>query len=280
MKKEKKMHNPGKNNFQAEKKYLGTANWLTIIRMLLMIPFVILMTIAFLFISKYNGTFWYDKIKLVGQQQYPVALSAIYWINVIIFLAAMITDFVDGHIARKTKTISQFGKIFDPIADKIATSLMLLFIALMNYSFLPIVVLFIVRDILVEGARIYAVKKDIKVASNWWGKTKTIVVSLALIVVAFAGPWMVKLDEKGNYTPDYLKLFFINIPLILGSIFSWITAIIYLAKYLKGITKDYSEEIKNQNDNQKKEINQVQEIKEQNKEENNSTEINQNEQNK
>lgn len=280
MKKEKKMHNPGKNNFQAEKKYLGTANWLTIIRMLLMIPFVILMTIAFLFISKYNGTFWYDKIKLVGQQQYPVALSAIYWINVIIFLAAMITDFVDGHIARKTKTISQFGKIFDPIADKIATSLMLLFIALMNYSFLPIVVFFIVRDILVEGARIYAVKKDIKVASNWWGKTKTIVVSLALIVVAFAGPWMVKLDEKGNYTPDYLKLFFINIPLILGSIFSWITAIIYLAKYLKGITKDYSEEIKNQNDNQKKEINQVQEIKEQNKEENNSTEINQNEQNK
>ncbi|PYF43199.1 CDP-diacylglycerol--glycerol-3-phosphate 3-phosphatidyltransferase [Metamycoplasma alkalescens] len=280
MKKEKKMHNPGKNNFQAEKKYLGTANWLTIIRMLLMIPFVILMTIAFLFISKYNGTFWYDKIKLVGQQQYPVALSAIYWINVIIFLAAMITDFVDGHIARKTKTISQFGKIFDPIADKITTSLMLLFIALMNYSFLPIVVFFIVRDILVEGARIYAVKKDIKVASNWWGKTKTIVVSLALIVVAFAGPWMVKLDEKGNYTPDYLKLFFINIPLILGSIFSWITAIIYLAKYLKGITKDYSEEIKNQNDNQKKEINQVQEIKEQNKEENNSTEINQNEQNK
>lgn len=280
MKKEKKMHNPGKNNFQAEKKYLGTANWLTIIRMLLMIPFVILMTIAFLFISKYNGTFWYDKIKLVGQQQYPVALSAIYWINVIIFLAAMITDFVDGHIARKTKTISQFGKIFDPIADKIATSLMLLFIALMNYSFLPIVVFFIVRDILVEGARIYAVKKDIKVASNWWGKTKTIVVSLALIVVAFAGPWMVKLDEKGNYTPDYLKLFFINIPLILGSIFSWITAIIYLAKYLKGITKDYSEEIKNQNDNQKKEINQVQEIKEENKEENNSTEINQNEQNK
>ncbi|WP_427902868.1 CDP-diacylglycerol--glycerol-3-phosphate 3-phosphatidyltransferase [Metamycoplasma alkalescens] len=280
MKKEKKMHNPGKNNFQAEKKYLGTANWLTIIRMLLMIPFVILMTIAFLFVSKYNGTFWYDKIKLVGQQQYPVALSAIYWINVIIFLAAMITDFVDGHIARKTKTISQFGKIFDPIADKIATSLMLLFIALMNYSFLPIVVFFIVRDILVEGARIYAVKKDIKVASNWWGKTKTIVVSLALIVVAFAGPWMVKLDEKGNYTPDYLKLFFINIPLILGSIFSWITAIIYLAKYLKGITKDYSEEIKNQNDNQKKEINQVQEIKEQNKEENNSTEINQNEQNK
>ncbi|SYV90080.1 CDP-diacylglycerol--glycerol-3-phosphate 3-phosphatidyltransferase, partial [Metamycoplasma alkalescens] len=79
----------------------------------------------------------------------------------------MITDFVDGHIARKTKTISQFGKIFDPIADKITTSLMLLFIALMNYSFLPIVVFFIVRDILVEGARIYAVKKDIKVASNW-----------------------------------------------------------------------------------------------------------------
>ncbi|CRH48151.1 CDP-diacylglycerol--glycerol-3-phosphate 3-phosphatidyltransferase [Chlamydia abortus] len=78
----------------------------------------------------------------------------------------MITDFVDGYVARKTKTVSNFGKIFDPIADKIATTLMLLFISLMNYSYLPIVILFIIRDIFVDGARVYAVKKDIKVAAN------------------------------------------------------------------------------------------------------------------
>ncbi|PZW01393.1 CDP-diacylglycerol--glycerol-3-phosphate 3-phosphatidyltransferase [Metamycoplasma auris] len=226
-----------KNIKKNQSKKIGLANWLTITRMILMIPFIILMTIAFYFISKHNGTFWYSGIKLVGGQKYPVLLSAIYWINVIIFLFAMVTDFADGYIARKTKTISNFGKIFDPIADKITTSLMLLFLVLMNYSFLPIVVLFIVRDILVDGARVYAVKKDIKVAANWWGKIKTIIVSLALLVVAFAAPWMTqKVNDK--FSTDSLKLFFINIPLLIGLLLSWISGIIYLSKYLKGITKD------------------------------------------
>ncbi|ENY68660.1 CDP-diacylglycerol-glycerol-3-phosphate-3-phosphatidyltransferase [Metamycoplasma auris 15026] len=238
---------------KTEIKKIGIANWLTIIRMVLMIPFIILMTIAFYFISKHSGTFWYDGIKLVGDQKYPILLSIIYWINVIIFIFAMITDFADGHIARKTKTISQFGKIFDPIADKITTTLMLLFLVLMNYSFLPIVVLFIVRDILVDGARVYAVKKDIKVAANWWGKIKTIIVSLALLVVAFAAPWMIQ-KVNGKPTTDYLKLFFINIPLLLGLLLSWISGIIYLSKYLKGIRNEshLNKETKESSDTQNK----------------------------
>ncbi|WP_330463578.1 CDP-diacylglycerol--glycerol-3-phosphate 3-phosphatidyltransferase [Metamycoplasma gateae] len=228
-------------------KKFGVANWLTVLRMALMIPFIILMSIAFLLVSKNGGTFWYNGIKLVGNQQYPITLSTIYWLNIIIFIFAMITDFVDGYIARKTKTISQFGKIFDPIADKITTTLMLIFLSLMNYSFLPIVILFIIRDILVDGARVYAVKKDIKVAANWWGKIKTIIVSLAILVVSFSAPWITKYIEKTkSYGTNETYLLYVNIPLIVGLVLSWISGIIYLSKYLKGISKQYQEDIKNQ----------------------------------
>ncbi|EPL03161.1 CDP-diacylglycerol--glycerol-3-phosphate 3-phosphatidyltransferase [Chlamydia abortus] len=78
----------------------------------------------------------------------------------------MITDFIDGHYARKHKTVSVFGKIFDPIADKVATTLMFLFLAIMEFTYLPLIILFIMRDILVDGSRMYASKKNIKIAAN------------------------------------------------------------------------------------------------------------------
>jgi len=78
----------------------------------------------------------------------------------------MITDFLDGFYARKTKTVSSFGKIFDPIADKVATTLMLLFLATYNFVYIPIVILFIIRDIIVDGTRVYAIKKNIEVSAN------------------------------------------------------------------------------------------------------------------
>lgn len=249
MKKNKKQLEKTK---KTNKTRFGVATWLTVLRIILMIPFIILMSTAFLLVTKFNGTFWYDGIKIVGEQKYSIALSAIYWINVLIFITAMITDFVDGYVARKTKTVSNFGKIFDPIADKIATTLMLLFISLMNYSYLPIVILFIIRDIFVDGARVYAVKKDIKVAANWWGKIKTIIVSLAIIAIAVSAPWFTKIDpDTGKHVTNNLYLLYVNIPLILGLILAWISGIIYLRKYLKGITKQYILDVEAQKNNVK-----------------------------
>lgn len=57
-------------------------------------------------------------------------------------------------------------------------------------TYLPVIILFIVRDILVDGTRIYAIKRNIKVQANIWGKIKTILISLAIIALAFAGPWL------------------------------------------------------------------------------------------
>ncbi|WP_373597871.1 CDP-diacylglycerol--glycerol-3-phosphate 3-phosphatidyltransferase [Metamycoplasma equirhinis] len=212
---------------------LGVANWLTILRMLLMIPFLAMMSAgAALILAKTGGGgFRYDGIKLIGSNSHKLALSIIYWTCVSLFIVAMITDFVDGFYARKTKTVSNFGKVFDPIADKVATTMMMIFLAIFNFTYLPIVILFIVRDIMVDGSRMYAAKKDVKVNANWWGKIKTIIVSLSLLVIAFSVPWL-----KEN--EDSLKQFYVNIPLLAGLILAWVSGIIYICKYLKGITKD------------------------------------------
>ncbi|WP_373440053.1 CDP-alcohol phosphatidyltransferase family protein, partial [Metamycoplasma equirhinis] len=70
-----------------------------------------------------GGGFRYDGIKLICSNSHKLALSIIYWTCVSLFIVAMITAFVDGFYARKTKTVSNFGKVFDPIADKVATTM-------------------------------------------------------------------------------------------------------------------------------------------------------------
>ncbi|AWX69208.1 CDP-diacylglycerol--glycerol-3-phosphate 3-phosphatidyltransferase [[Mycoplasma] anseris] len=231
-------------------KKFGTANWLTISRLLLMIPFIVIMCVVFALITKNGSFFGYlvenGKINFYGSEN-KVALSALYWINIVIFVAAMITDWADGFIARKTKTVTAFGKVFDPIADKIATNLMLMFLAIYNFTYLPIVILFIVRDILVDGCRVFATKKNIEIKANWWGKIKTIIVTLAIVVIAVSAPWLSKvfIETPTDQSPRYENyLIYVNIPLILGLVIAWVSGIIYMKKYLKGITEDLEEKHK------------------------------------
>ncbi|WP_412031380.1 CDP-diacylglycerol--glycerol-3-phosphate 3-phosphatidyltransferase [Metamycoplasma buccale] len=216
-----------KNN---NEKPLGIANWLTITRLILMIPFIAFMIAIFAmkFINK--TSFYYEGTTLKGDYN-PKTMAILYWINVVIFIVAMITDFVDGFVARKTKTVTEFGKIFDPIADKVATNLMIAFLAMLDYTFLVILILFIIRDILVDGTRVYATKNNVKVAANIWGKIKTLIVSFAIIFLAFASPWLV---NQTNETKKLL-IFYLNIPLIAGLFLAWISGIIYMKNYLKGI---------------------------------------------
>ncbi|ACF07217.1 CDP-diacylglycerol--glycerol-3-phosphate 3-phosphatidyltransferase [Metamycoplasma arthritidis] len=248
MKKQKKNKMPKDKKIRINKNKFGAANWLTVTRLLLMIPFLIIMTAMFALQTNGSKTeFWYEGILLKGSG-HPIWQSVLYWLNVTIFIVAMITDFVDGHIARKTKTISAFGKVFDPIADKVATNMMLIFLAMLNFTYWPIVILFIVRDIMVDGTRMYASKKNIKIQANIWGKIKTILVSFAILAIAFSGPWLTHLKDKENNDKSYV-LIYVNLTLIAGLIISWVSGIIYMTKYLKGIREDLVKELEKQFDN-------------------------------
>ncbi len=94
----------------------------------------------------------------------------------IIFIIAELTDYLDGRIARKYNVISNFGKVMDPLADKILTITALIGIALPPFDLISIVAVgvIIIREISVSILRQVYVKKKIYIPANQWGKIKTV----------------------------------------------------------------------------------------------------------
>lgn len=99
----------------------------------------------------------------------------------VIFSLAAITDLLDGYIARKRGQVSEFGKLVDPIADKIIVAAA--FIMLVHLGRAPawIVALIISREFAVSGLRAYAGTRSIVIEARFMGKTKTTLQVLAII---------------------------------------------------------------------------------------------------
>ena len=110
-------------------------------------------------------------------------LTIANFVNLIIFILASITDFLDGHIARKYNLVTTFGKFADPLADKILILAAMIILVEMQKlpAWIPIIVL--AREFMVSGYRLIAVEKGGKViAASKWGKLKTVTQMIAIIV--------------------------------------------------------------------------------------------------
>ena len=104
------------------------------------------------------------------------------WVSLGLFIVASLTDFVDGHIARKYNQVSDFGKFLDPLADKLLVlSAMCIFTW---WHLFPAWALMIVltREFAVTGLRLIAVQKGRVIAAGWSGKVKTFSTMVALCV--------------------------------------------------------------------------------------------------
>ena len=115
------------------------------------------------------------------------------WIDLVccvLFIIGSITDAIDGHIARSRNLVTNLGKFLDPLADKfLVDSAFLLLCTRLDFSghhqVLPIfAVLFIGRDIAMDGLRMIAASKGEVLAANIWGKVKT-AIQMGLIPVLF-----------------------------------------------------------------------------------------------
>ncbi len=138
-----------------------------------------------------------------------------YFIGLIVYAAGCITDFLDGKIARKYNLITTFGKLADPVADKMLTTAALL--ALMDASYCSIYIVFIVltREFAVTSVRLAASAQGVVIPANIWGKLKTVsqMVSTILIMLLMA------LTQAGVIGEDF--------PLaIISSVLLWITAVL------------------------------------------------------
>ncbi len=151
-------------------------NLITGFRILLLIPILVVMlvpqlTTHFLWSGKIAGSNIFLEINLG------------YIIAFVLFLIASISDFLDGYLARKWNVVSTFGKIFDPIADKILINSIMIVLVAQYKILIVLVVLMIVRDIVVDAFRIYAVSNKIDVAADFFGKLKTVLQMLAICFV-------------------------------------------------------------------------------------------------
>ena len=101
----------------------------------------------------------------------------------IIFVGAAITDTLDGQIARKHNLITDFGKFMDPLADKLLVCSALICFVEINYLSSWVVILIISREFIISGFRMIASSKGITIAANMWGKLKTVIQMLLVIVI-------------------------------------------------------------------------------------------------
>lgn len=153
-------------------------NLLTIFRIVLFIPIIALVA---------STTPIAYKINLISINIFssPINVSVGFLVAGILFVLLSVTDWLDGYLARKWNCVSDFGKLWDPIADKVLINGLLITFAALNYVHFAIVVVFIVRDIVMDGLRIYAMKYQVLVAANFYGKLKTVFQMIACILTLF-----------------------------------------------------------------------------------------------
>jgi CDP-diacylglycerol--glycerol-3-phosphate 3-phosphatidyltransferase len=102
------------------------------------------------------------------------------------FALASMTDAVDGHLARSRGSITTFGKLMDPVADKLLIIAALLALVSLDRLAAWVAMVIIAREFAVTVTRLYATQQGVVIAANWWGKLKTIVqVAAIFFVIAF-----------------------------------------------------------------------------------------------
>lgn len=109
-----------------------------------------------------------------------------------VFGVASITDWIDGAYARRYKLITNFGKLMDPLADKILTCSA--FIAFVGEGWIEawMVVLIVTRELAITGLRLLAASKNVVLAAEGWGKHKTvsqITTILAILLLHSYADW-------------------------------------------------------------------------------------------
>ena len=112
-----------------------------------------------------------------------------YLVAGIVFAAASFTDYLDGHLARKWHMVTDFGKFADPLADKLLTTVALIYMMRDGVCSPVVLCIILAREFAVSGLRMVAAgAKDGKViAANMWGKVKTVLQMLTIIFYYFVG---------------------------------------------------------------------------------------------
>jgi len=155
---------------------MNVPNRITICRILLSVLLLILMV------------FPLDKIGLTFPEimiNENFIIDSKYIICGIIFMIASLTDFLDGHLARKYNMVTDLGKVMDAIADKILVNGVLIILANEGYISVVVPVIIVSRDIIVDSIKMVAGQKNGAVGASKAGKAKTMCMMIGITILFF-----------------------------------------------------------------------------------------------
>lgn len=202
---------------------LNTPNKLIVLRFILTLSIIVIL--SFVPLSLKNE-FYFS----IGNGIY------VSWLNVIalfLFIIASLTDYFDGYLARKNNQITDFGKFFDPLVDKIMINSVLIFFAAYEYLPIWIVVVFIIRDIMIDGLRMTLSAKGKVLDAKKSGKLKTFfqIIGILVLFLVHSQP---NLNEYWGYNYDSYYAFSL-IPILIALYFSLYSGFEYFHKNIKEI---------------------------------------------
>lgn len=128
-------------------------------------------------------------------------MNGYYYSSGILFIIASATDALDGHIARKYNLITNFGKIMDPLADKLLVTSALICLVELGEVAGWMVIVILAREFIITGLRTVAAGEGIIIAAGKSGKIKTVLQMVSLSVILLRNwPFSMFTDLPiGNY---------------------------------------------------------------------------------
>ncbi len=142
---------------------LNLPNTITLSRIFLVIVYTVALAI--------DGSVSPHINSITGGYFQPISLTAC--VALWAFVVAAITDFFDGYLARKYNLVTNFGKLIDPLADKILVSAAFIYLTAVGICPFWVSILIIFREFLVTGLRQLAVAQGQVIAADKLGKWKT-----------------------------------------------------------------------------------------------------------
>ena len=156
---------------------INLPNKLTIIRVFMVPIFIIL------FLLSSNKIYPMTISTLSYEFGYQIDIFRL--LSALVFTLASITDFFDGYIARKYKLITNFGKLLDPLADKILVLSSLMLLSANGEIHIVWVIIVAVREISISAIRLVCLEQGVVVAASVYGKYKTALQMIFIVLMLF-----------------------------------------------------------------------------------------------